>query len=93
MARIRCFLLEPTDRVQVKLQRSSIERGCPLPGCAGLHEAVTQIEDETAEFDPQHPGVISNGMKLVASHDDPRWPTQCACGYPFQAEDEWQCFA
>ena len=27
-------------------------------------------------------------------HDDPRWPTACACGYVFVDTDEWQlCFA
>lgn len=97
MARIRCFMLEPTGRVLVKLRRYSYsdkaeERTCPLPGSGGFHNAATRIEDESAEYDPDHPGYINNGLKPAAPHDDPRWPTQCACGYAFREEDEWQRF-
>lgn len=29
---------------------------------------------------------------LAPPHDDPRWPTRCACGYVFSADDPWQVF-
>lgn len=92
MARIRCFMLEATDRVLVKLRRYSKEQTCPLPGCGGFHQAAMRIEDEPAEFDAGYPGVISNSGEPVAPHDDPRWPRACACGYTFQEEDVWQRF-
>lgn len=94
MARIKCFLLEPTGRVQVKLRRyrntsADPETHCPFNGNDGYHDASMVIGEEPEELSEE--GYIQNGLKPVP-HDDPRWPTQCQCGYAFQESDEWQRF-
>jgi hypothetical protein len=89
MARIRCFLLEETERVAVYFRRynsTAFKKGtCPVHD--DYHNASVRIEDELVEKDER--GYIVNGSK-PASHDDPRWPKICACGYIFRPEDEWQ---
>ncbi len=94
MARIRCFLLESTERVQVNLRRytrNNTPDCCPAsPGKYSYHTASTLIGEEPVERDKD--GYIQNGVKPVESHDDPRWPSGCACGYQFQESDEWQRF-
>lgn len=93
MARIKCFMLETTGKVSVSLRRhsesSSIDENiCPVNG--SYHNAKILIEEESAERDER--GYANNGMKPAPAHDDPRWPTQCACGYAFREVDEWQRF-
>ena len=94
MARIRCFLLEPTERVRVALRRYTRDNTpdcCPAyPGKYSYHVALTPIGEETIERDKR--GYIANGIKPTEPHDDPRWPTTCPCGYTFQESDEWQHF-
>ncbi len=94
MMRIRCFFLEPTDRVRVSLRRYANEKdrgNCPLyPGKWSYHTTLVAIGEEPIERDDR--GYISNGLKAPEPHDDPRWPTQCQCGYAFQEDDEWQRF-
>lgn len=90
MTRIKCFLLEPTGRVLVKLRRyRSFESpsDCPL-GNGHYHNASNPIFEELEENSEE--GYITNGTKPMLPHDDPRWPTQCQCGYAFQESDEWQ---
>lgn len=90
--RIRCFFLEPTGQTQVYLRRyhsrASDDAPCPLP--AKYHNAMNPFIIEPEERDKQ--GYICNGLKPVPVHDDPRWPTHCACGYAFTESDEWQRF-
>ena len=94
MARIRCFLLEPTDRVRVKLRRyshSNVGDECPLdPGKYSYHTVALPFCEEEAERDEE--GYITNGTKSVLPHDDPRWPKTCDCGYVFAESDKWQRF-
>lgn len=90
MARIRCFLLEQTDRVRIKLRRYSTMKGaCTL---YGYHNASTPIEEEPIQPDPERPGYIMNASGDSHDHADSRWPATCACGYQFQESDEWQRF-
>lgn len=94
MARIKCFMLEPTGRVRVKLRRyrntsADPETHCSFNGNDGYHDASTPIGEEPEELSKE--GYIQNGLKSV-SHDDPRWPNQCQCGYTFRENDEWQRF-
>ncbi len=103
MDRIRCFLVEPTDRVQQKLRRYSQDgqwdaeqkktvyrSPCPLNN-GYYHNAEVPIEDAQAVFSER--GSISNGAREEdAPRDDPRWPIQCLCGYVFQEQDAWQLF-
>jgi len=94
MARIKCFMLEPTGRVRVKLRRyrnasNDPESRCPFNGNDGYHDASTIIGEEPEELSKE--GYIQNGLKPV-SHDDTRWPVQCQCSYVFREGDEWQRF-
>jgi hypothetical protein len=93
MGRIRCFLLEPLDEVFVKLRRYRSpqvpeENACTHPG-QSYHNASVYVEREPAIRDDR--GYIINALDRKIAHDDPRWPTSCACGYVFQEDDEWQC--
>ncbi len=94
MARIRCFFLEETDRVSVKLRRYTRENTpdcCPhYPGKYSYHTTSSQYLEEPVEFDEK--GYTTNGVKPVPSHSLLEWPIRCACGYEFQEEDEWQRF-
>lgn len=99
MARIRCFLIEPTERVQQRLrrygppgrwdaeqQKQVYDAPCPLNS---YHNAEVRIEDVPVRYSKH--GYIENGVEGWA-HDDPRWPIACACDYVFQPTDEWQLF-
>lgn len=94
MVRIRCFLLEPTERVRVRLRRYSNKGGpCPLvPGTYSYHTAFSHlVSEEPAERSEE--GYIQNGIRPREPKDDPRWPQECACGgYTFTDEDEWDRF-
>ncbi len=95
MARIRCFLMEPTGRVIVHLRRyrssnAPDENHCSHEGNGGYHQAMTRIADEPEEHDAE--GYVTNSVKPTPPHDDPRWPLSCACGYEFRESDAWQRF-
>lgn len=83
MAEIPCFMLEPTDKVRRALRRYtwSDENSCSIYGSG--HDASVPIEDVVEPGD----GSVSGDRW---PHDDPRWPSQCACGYAFQETDQWQ---
>lgn len=95
----QCVLLEPTDRVQRALRRYRAEHReeapydllaasqCAASG-AGYHNATVRIEDGPLIWHPDHRSYATDPMHWP--HDDPRWPTHCACGYQFADEDEWQ---
>lgn len=89
MTRIQCFMLEPTEKVAVSLRRYTSDQGCPTNN-GYYHNAQNFIEEEPVERDEK--GYIGNGTKPTPAHDDPRWPTQCICGYAFQESDHWQRF-
>jgi len=89
MARIQCFLLEPTGRERIALRRYTQGKNeCPQNGF--YHNASAPFCEEATEHDEQ--GYITNGLKPAPAHDDPRWPSACACGYAFQERDQWQRF-
>jgi hypothetical protein len=76
---VKCFYLTPTGRYRVELRRFvySNRAKCPLPH--GYHTASVPFG---VEVTTKTPGEVP--------HDDPAWPTHCACGYAFQPADEWQ---
>lgn len=84
MSGVRCFLLEPTDRVQVSLRRyeGSV---CPLPH--GYHNAENVIGEDAVRRTADG-GYWGEGE--MVDHADARWPTHCGCGYEFKPEDRWQ---
>lgn len=94
MARIRCFLLEPTGQESIYLRRYTRNNApdcCKAhPGKYSYHNARVFLFNELTNKDED--GYIQNGTYVLLPHDDSRWPTQCACGYVFQESDEWQRF-
>lgn len=78
-----CFLIEPTERAQESLRRYAMG-DCPVNGF--YHDASVVI----GEVDFPENGFAGKGGD-THPHDDPRWPTACACGYVFRSDDPWQC--
>jgi len=100
-SRVRCFLLTPTDEVVVVLRRfgrfcAEVPPRCGrqaprYPGAEvatfDYHDAVVEIGREVGSLDAGCDG--ERDISDIA-HDDPRWPTICACGYAFVEDDHWQ---
>lgn len=87
MPAIRCFMLERNGKARRFLRRYSEgrENACPLrPGKYSSHIGEVILDDIP------HEGAFSPTSGDLWPHDDPRWPTHCACGYEFQESDEWQ---
>lgn len=81
----RCFLIAATDRAYRVLRRLTFAATAACPLYAGGHDASAEIEPGPLE--------LADGFirALDWPYNDPRWPTQCACGYAFQQDDLWQC--
>ena len=87
---IRCFVIEPTDTAVRALRRYA---SSTCPGPMSYHDASAPFARAAIVRDPARDGRYSiPGEHEAPPHDDPRWPTQCACGYRFAASDEWQVF-
>lgn len=85
MARIRCYLLVPIALAVVSLRRYAGARtDGKCTGRLGWHNAETPIGE--IEYAAEWNGFADNKF----SHDDPRWPARCDCGYEFTADDQWQ---
>jgi hypothetical protein len=88
MGEIQCFFVVESARATQALRRyrlSTIEK-CDVSG-HGYHNASVRIEDVATT-----PKAYLSAAPASAFAGDPRWPTHCACGYEFRAEDEWQVF-
>lgn len=89
----RTFWLEPTDRVTVGLRRYAdrhLSGGQAVFTCAaGYHSALVFTGEDDAVYEERddHRGLA---VRPAVPHDDPRWPTHCACGYAFAEGDHWQ---
>src|SRR5574338_698389 len=83
---IDCFLIEPTDRYQVRLRRYRMKDGAPCPKNGWCHNADVFVGIEQTTEDP------TNGDDDVKyPHSDARWPTKCDnCEYVFEDRDAWQ---
>ncbi|MES2155450.1 MAG: hypothetical protein V4510_09980 [bacterium] len=82
-----CFLLEDMRRARYSLRRYS-EARCVLS--PGYHNARSVVIEERPE-DPAKDYTGSNPPEVARA--DPRWPKRCACGYAFEAADQWQVWA
>lgn len=60
---------------------------CPQSQYGYGHDASVRIEDGAVI--PLDGGYIAGDEDYP--HDDPRWPSACACGYVFQTSDRSQC--
>lgn len=85
MTAIECFFLRPAAFAQETLRRftySKDDTKCPINGYHNCSVAIGVVPFGLSELN----GDSGRGIE----HDDPRWPTACACGYQFKPEDEWQ---
>ncbi|MBS1722756.1 MAG: hypothetical protein JSS66_07115 [Armatimonadetes bacterium] len=86
MTRIKCFLIEETDKVAIQLRRYSNKEPRDCPGRYKYHDAQVTIGEDMRQTDEK--GYTIN---LKTPHDDPRWPVKCDyCDYVFTIDDEWQ---
>lgn len=80
-----CFLITPTGQALRFLRRIVLHEAPPCPATGGAHQATVEIE----------PGPLVRNergyVSLTLPHDDPRWPTHCACGRAFAEGDYWSC--
>jgi hypothetical protein len=94
MADVKCFWLTPTDRFRIELRRfvgvkselanpAAGRPKCPRP-FYGYHTAHVAIGIEERTEQPP----MADDPRF--SHDDPRWPVRCECGYAFTPSDQWQ---
>lgn len=85
MTIVKTFWIEPTDKVARYLRRfNSKDALCRLT--KGACSARVRVEDETV------PAEQSISINDSHPHDDPRWPTHCACGFAFGDGDHWQYY-
>lgn len=85
MTAIECFFLRPAAYAQETLRRfvfSKTDTECPTSGYHNCSVDIGVVPFELSDLG----GRPGSGI----GHDDPRWPTACACGYQFKPEDEWQ---
>lgn len=76
------FYLVETERSRLYLRRFG-EGTCPaMSGSHSYHNAKVLIGESAKE----------SVCKDHHDPSDPRWPTQCACGYDFKDDDSWQLF-
>jgi hypothetical protein len=80
--------LEPKDQVSRALRRFTfgVKGTCPVQDTWG-HDAKVSIEDGP-RIEKEDGTYYTEPSEWP--HDDPRWPTHCACGYEFQPDDHWQ---
>lgn len=81
---VDCFFLEPHPEAIESFRRFVFSTKAQCSSGHGYHNAEITIGQGpwTEKF---------NGRGADDfDHGDPRWPATCACGYVFQAEDEWQ---
>lgn len=80
------FAVEPTGRCRLSLRRFRHTD----EGETHLHDrSVVVDEDARSTFSAdgvKHLGAVGTRVP----HDDPRWPTCCACGEMFAPDDVWQ---
>lgn len=86
MSRIQCFLIEDAGVCHRYLRRSSVG-SCPARG-GSYHDAAVFLDEAPTPRTPD--GYVDCTIKWAA--DDPRWPTACACGYVFTADDRQDLF-
>ena len=89
MDRVKCFLLERTERAQVSYRRYSdfASDSCPrYAGTYSYHDRSVVVELSVPYTEPYEG---RGDIPTAAQKNDPRWPKTCHCGYAFLPEDRW----
>lgn len=99
-SRIRCFMLIPTDLVEVSLRRYASSRDgvpkCPriearYPGAEEINYEVHNVEISIGmETGTVESSLDGDSTQRTVDLDDPRWPAFCPCGFKFRPEDAKQ---
>jgi hypothetical protein len=85
---IKCFMIQPTEFMQVSLRRYNGERKCGQSGMGYCNESVIIEPQILSNLDPD---IYGSGIdKGDYSREDPRWPVLCKCGCEFGPDDKWQ---
>ena len=89
---VKCFMVHETGRFRATLRRFTLGASVKCTAHSWGHDAssakigvVEGVRSERGYWD-----LDAIEKKHMPAKDDPRWPTQCACGYVFKPEDEWQ---
>jgi hypothetical protein len=95
-SRIQCFMLEPTQRVRIKLRRFTHKDTCSSGPMQGHDASVLLPGPDVAGSWPARigaDGYLQSYEDLKPPADDPRWATVCEqCGAALPAETIFQVF-
>jgi len=83
---IRVFWLEPTGTERLALRRWSADGRGPCSANPSTDPRWSHHRASVVIGDEPDAGLPSGD---VHPHDDQRWPTHCACGYAFAADDDY----
>lgn len=85
MARIKCFWIEPTQRMAryLRCYQSGECIHCDVP----YHNVMVRIEDDDAVHEMSHGHSVVRPASGIAKPEDHRWPQFCKCGLPFTERD------
>lgn len=87
---IKCFLVTPTGDGVMYLRRYSAGPEVICTGPMRYHDAMNLAFEVPITTDKD--GYWSHLQDYKISHEDPRWPQSCTCGYVFKETDTWQYF-
>ena len=80
----KCFVALQTQSARQTLRRYHSGEDLPCTGSHSFHNAQVRIGLLFPWVSPRVGGTQEH------SHEDPRWPTHCSCGYQFTDKDSWQ---
>lgn len=97
---IRCFWLESTTRAERYLRRyrgsdGDARNNCPRHGYHHVMNLIDEIDVHKVQATDGcgwHFNFGGLDDPALFEKTDPRWPTQCDCGEPFDDNDRWQVF-
>ena len=84
----QCVLLLETDRARLELRRFNGGACLVKPYGMPCHDARVPFGEAPIKVDPER-GTWDVDAE-PPPHDDPHWPSACACGYEFTLDDTWQ---
>jgi hypothetical protein len=92
-----CFMLAPEELARRSLRRYHPGHGRDCRGGALSYHSASVVIEENVPY-PTKIRIGASGQEGVIfgesgddwPHEDPRWPSSCACGYAFCDGDAWQ---
>lgn len=89
----KCFLIEETGNGANYLRRYSTGDNLKC-GERNYHDAQVFYADALEIYEIHDGNRVMTGSENIIKppYDDPRWPTQCMCGYQFTENDHYQLY-